>query len=585
MVTKKIIVNKNDEPTLIAEKLIDTEADTVIFSIPRFSRLGESSSNFKLIKREAEVLDKQVLIESVDEEVLTHAAAAGIEAINPFLEQRRQRVSDIRMDGPRPPRSNPEPIEVDEEPEPEEEAPEEVEEAMPIPVRVSRRSKSATPAQEPEVIHPEPVEVVIGPGVAFEETTEVADAEEEEEKAEWERGEPIRPVRRRRFRGSFSRGFSRRHLILGISIIALAGFIYLGVAVLPRAEATIVTTKEPWTFAQPVTVDNTATEVNSAEKTIPGQVFIKREATTMKFPATGKKFVERKATGELTIYNEHSSKSQPLVVNTRFQTPSGQIYRLKSGVVVPGAKVENGQIAASSITVTVIADEAGPTYNVGPVPRLSIPGFAGDEKFNDFYGELKAGATGGFVGESQVPTEKDLSTAKLQSANTAEQTLRRQLDEQIPEGFTVLDGATKFTIFKQAIDASVDNQNNFTILTEAQLSTLAFREADIRSLAEAQLAAAKETRYMVWSDKLDYGALRVDNPAAGKMIVPVEYIATLAQEIDTERLSESLMGKSEEELRSIILSLPGAQNARVSLWPFWVRTVPNDTDRIEITLE
>jgi len=93
--TKKIAVNKNDEPTLIAEKLIDTEEEVVIFSIPRFSRFGEALSNFKLIKREAEVLDKTIYIESVDEEVLAFAEKAGIPAANPFLEERRRRFSDI----------------------------------------------------------------------------------------------------------------------------------------------------------------------------------------------------------------------------------------------------------------------------------------------------------------------------------------------------------------------------------------------------------------------------------------------------------------------------------------------------------
>lgn len=529
--TKKIIVSKNDEPTAVAEKLIDAAEGTIIFSIPRFSRFGEALSNFRLIKREADLLDKTVIIESVDGEVLELAEESGLESTNPFLEERKKRFSDI------------------------------------VPTKPAKKKKTAVKKQ------------------VVEEEYE----DEEEEDMSWQRGEPVRPVKKAKKKAKRSlktpRIFRKRNLILLIVVVVVIFGIYLGVAVLPKAEATLVTHKEEWTFSDSITVDHTLTAIDSEEGMIPGQVFIKRDTQTLKFPATGKRFVERKATGELTIYNAHSSQSQPLVVNTRFLTPEGILFRLKSGVVVPGAVVKDGKIIPSSITVAVAADQPGPDSNTGPVSRLSIPGFADSDKSETFYGELKDGAKGGHIGETKVPTETDLGSAKKVAAEKIESELRAQMEEQFPEDFEVLESASKFTIFKQAVDANTDEEEKFTIQIEAQFSVLAFKKVDLEGLMVEKIKADKGGAYVPDGYNLEYGTVRVQDPAQGQMSLPIEYKSLVFQGVDIDFLKSQMKGKSEAGLREVIFGLPGVENAQISLWPFWVRTVPGKDSRIEITVE
>ncbi len=92
---QKITVNKNDEASLVVEKIIDSEADEVALSIPRFSKLADSLSNFHLIKREAELLNKKIIIESVDDKTIELAGLAKLEALNPFFIKSRRQFSDI----------------------------------------------------------------------------------------------------------------------------------------------------------------------------------------------------------------------------------------------------------------------------------------------------------------------------------------------------------------------------------------------------------------------------------------------------------------------------------------------------------
>ena len=74
---KKIIIGKSDEVAPVVEKIIDADAKEIVLSIPRFSKLGESLANFHLIKRESELLNKKIVIESVDDKVVELANVTG----------------------------------------------------------------------------------------------------------------------------------------------------------------------------------------------------------------------------------------------------------------------------------------------------------------------------------------------------------------------------------------------------------------------------------------------------------------------------------------------------------------------------
>ena len=77
-----------------------------------------------------------------------------------------------------------------------------------------------------------------------------------------------------------------------------------------------------------------------------------------------------KASGSITVYNNYSTASVKLIKNTRFQTPAGLIFRVPADVVIPGKQGST----PGQVTVTVFADQVGQQYNIGPTPRLTVPG-------------------------------------------------------------------------------------------------------------------------------------------------------------------------------------------------------------------
>src|SRR3989344_1586726 len=341
----KINVNKSDEATLIAERILDAKTDSIVLAVPKFSRLAESAANFRLLKREAEALDKELLIESVDEKVLEFCKSCGIRSVNPFFKGDGKRISDIVI-GSRNKAKDLYEKQLDMKKE-----------------EISSRNKGRFAASD-----------------------------------HFQAGHLVKPRRK------FS---SLRKLGFFAVFAALAAGIFVILAVLPRADIKITSARTSWSYNEFAVADSSASEPNHEKVSIPGQIFLQRKNIQLLFPASGKKYLERKASGIITIYNIHSSESQALIAKTRFQEPGGKIFRLAANVVVPGAKISQGKIEPSSIEVKVIADGPGESYNIGPVERFSIPGFVGPPKAQTFYASSKEAMKGGLIGESVFPTDAD----------------------------------------------------------------------------------------------------------------------------------------------------------------------------------
>src|SRR3989344_4534641 len=113
---------------------------------------------------------------------------------------------------------------------------------------------------------------------------------------------------------------------------------------------------------------------------------------------------------------------------------------------------------------------------------------------------------------------------------------------------------------------------------------LAYRESDVKVLAVAlaRKEAGEETEPVEFT--LSFGAVSADF-AAGRMQIPTTYKGIFAEHIDPGAFRERAAGKSEADLRTLVAALPGFESAKISLWPFWVRTVPSNVGRIDVKIE
>lgn len=376
--------------------------------------------------------------------------------------------------------------------------------------------------------------------------------------------------------------------VWGTACVALGAAAYVFAAVLPRAEVVLVSKKINWEYANTIGAGTDIADVDPANRRIPVAVFLEKKTNVFQFPATGAaKSIERKAIGRVTLYNEASMGIQPLVAGTRLQTPDGKMFRLKDRVIVPAATMAAGKLVAASVEADVVADQAGELYNIGPVSKFTIPGFAGTPKFSGFYASSKDPMTGGFIGEGKYPTAADIRTAK----ESAERQMKGVVDsflatQVVPEGFKIMENSKKFTVIRTVVNESVDDRGNFSIYMEAEGRVDALKEEQVLKLmtALAQQAKGDEAALQIKSDTLSYGDITVD-AKTGSITLPVDFKGVFWAPLDLDAFKAKIMGKTQDELKAIIVGSNSLEKADISLWPFWVRTVPNDGKRVKVELQ
>lgn len=539
MEVSKITIGKSDEPTEIAERIIDAQAHEIILVVPRFSKVAESAANFRLLKRDADALKKKLRVESVDEQVIELCKSCEIECVNPFFSEPAKKFSDIvRSRGER-----------------------DIEEKKAIQATVHHSAGGHEAGHSTEALHRNK-SVKSG---RFEEPNHHRDE--------------ISGQTKEKFRGKH---VSRAALAIFAFIVLVAGSAFVVFAVLPRAEITIITAKTNWSYNDAIAVDTDTSEPDAKTAKIPGQIFSENRNLELSFPATGKKNIERRASGSIRIWNAYGSLSQKLVASTRFVAPDGKVFRLAEAVTVPGAKVVAGKIEPAYIAARVSADKPGIDYNIGPVAKFTIPGFAGTPKFEGFYADSSGPMTGGFSGESFYPTEDDIAGAKAEMRENLEGVMKAFVFAKLPSELKILDGSPQFKLKSERVNTDTGEEGKFSVYAEGEFSLVAFREPDLLGMLEERMRNEASPDFEVKSHEIEYGEPRF---SVGGMSFSVNYNAVLAKKVDVSELKKKLAGKSETDLKTAIFSVPGFASARAALWPFWVKAVPDKEEKISIIIE
>lgn len=301
---------------------------------------------------------------------------------------------------------------------------------------------------------------------------------------------------------------------------------------------------------------------------------------TKAVPKTGSEFVEDRASGKVVVFNEYSTQSQRLITNTRFETPEGLVYRVKSPVVVPGYKTEAGKVTPGSIEVTVYADDAGEKYNIGAA-SFSIPGLKGSPQFEKMYARSTESMSGGFVGEKAVVD------ASVRDAAVAE--LKTQLQQELPADFasslsaeTIYFDETLVISFSEQPDKATSDGATVSVKGIAKAPTFP-NEKLARVIATEGGVTYENTLRIVNVDDLALSLVSEEDSETLQLTISGE--AQLEGVYNVERLVQDLAGKDRKSVGVVLSGYPAIQDMRISIYPFWRNTIPENTDRIEIHIE
>jgi len=536
MKLENIYIESNDDVSAVVERILNTQSDNVVLFVPEQAKISESILNLRLLYREAKAANKNIFLNTDEEEVKTMAEEVGIPVV-----ERKESVKPISR------------------------GPSFIRDIAPPAFK-----KKVLGAPKREISQDEAIKRVL--------KTRKLGYRSVEKKEE----ENFAPARKTGKHLKMPKSILL--IFLGIIILAILGG--GGLYFFSRAEIRIDTQKTTWQNQSAILALKNLDKIDLENFKIPAQDLKLSRQVVKDFPATGLKDVKVKSSGKITVFNAYSSTPQTLIVNTRFLSQDGKLFRLSSALTVPGAKVEAGKIIPSSIDANVVADEPGEEYNIGP-SHFTIPGFKGTSKYDKFYAESSEAMKGGYIGQAKIISQDDLDKAKSQLTETAQISLNEEFQGKFPEGFKILDEAKSFTVEKISFSNQLgDRVDTFRGNLTASLKVLTFKESDVKDVFvyNAQQSPSPLSQKDLFSSDFQYGTPRVDFEK-GMLSFPVNATLVFRDKINIDELPNKLVRMSENQLQKFFSALPWVEKVSVKIKPGFLNFLPFNAHNIKIILD
>ena len=302
-------------------------------------------------------------------------------------------------------------------------------------------------------------------------------------------------------------------------------------------------------------------------------------------PATGEESVSRKSSGTIIVYNDATTEAQKLIATTRFETPSGLVYRTPNDIVVPGKKVVSGVSQPGIIEVVVYADEAGDKYNVG-LSDFTLPGLKGSARFSTIYARSKTVMSGGFIGMEKSVSDADKARTKNELETALRNELLSEVKAQVPADFVLLPALSLVT-FEDLPQTESTSEGSVVINVRADLHGVMFKRTDLTThlvvnkttLAQGDLVDILELDSL----NIDFVDTRpTDLLLSDEIKFSVSGSATLVWRTDEVALRADIVGRRKSEINSILNNYPTITSATATIRPFWKGSFPSGSERITI---
>lgn len=379
----------------------------------------------------------------------------------------------------------------------------------------------------------------------------------------------------------------RRRSRIGIWIAALIALLVLiGLAVLvmlPSTSITIVprTHVVPFDASTPLTAYPAG---SAATGTIPYTVVTQVFEDSSVVQASGTEQAEEKATGTVTVYNEYSDQPVRLIKNTRFQSPTGLIYRIPASVDVPGRK----GTTPGSVSVTVFADQTGPDYNIGATDKFTLPGLKGTpEMFEKVYAKSTQAFTGGFSGQRPAVSASvlDASRAEIRGRLTEK---AQQLAQTAPQGSLAFAGLTAVNF--ETLPPVNEPGGGVRVTERATVAMPVFQmEAFAKAIAQSVSADAENqsvsVRFTDGTSAQAVGPLNAADLGQQTITFTINGRGQIIWNVNAAELTEALAGREESAFETIIQGFPSVEEARARITPFWRKSFPTSPAKIDVTVE
>jgi hypothetical protein len=377
----------------------------------------------------------------------------------------------------------------------------------------------------------------------------------------------------------------RKSFVFTLGFIVLASVVYFASNYFEKANVNITAKKSSFDLNQMV-LD---ASINKSEP-IAFELMIVSNDEYKDLTLTQSQNSSNKAKGEITFFNEYSTKAQTISAKSYVSDPSGKTYQTDKAVTIPGYKTVNSKIVPGQASVGITAFLAGDSYNGSP-SDFSINAFKNTPKAKKIYAKLKTPLTGGSQGLVYTlnPTDKGAINAFAQS--TFKSNLLKKATAQVPEGYILYPNALDFS-YSSEVD-SFFTSSNAKVKTSGTVSAIIINRKDLTNTIIKKLIPDISKRELDEVTILNISDLKFafkdNNQKISKDLKTISF--NLTGKIDAlwnpnlDILKSSIVGANKKDLVSLFSSDPGIDQASARIFPPWQSFMPKNLEKININLK
>ena len=391
----------------------------------------------------------------------------------------------------------------------------------------------------------------------------------------------------------------RKFIIAGaITLVVVVAFSIWATVIAPAAKISVKVHTTSQNFTEKVTFVNDESKSSPKE----GVLFLEEQTVEKsaegEFTATGKVDKGTKATGKVTI----TRPAKDIITSSdslKFVVPKGTTFTIagKAFTSTEDADLSVSDkglgicsykactAAAVTKTVSVVAKENGEAYNVAAQTK----GITSSTTIPSHYTVTSTAMTGGSSKVVTVVSKEDVETAASSLEMPSQNEIREELANQFGADYIFLGNIKQSEAVittSPALNEEVGENITPKVVKKITYSMYAVKREPVKtyieSVVSANLGDDTQEIYDTGIDKAFFEAFKnADNDNSAKLKTTVK----TGPRVTDEMVREKSLGYKVGEVQSRLKSIKGVSSVKVDTSYFFVMSVPNDTNKVEVNIE
>lgn len=373
--------------------------------------------------------------------------------------------------------------------------------------------------------------------------------------------------------------FRKKLLLAGVAAVLLISFLVWAIFFAPKAKVILSTRTTDAAVNQPI---NAGTELSTDHEkgTIKAESRQIKKEVSIEFSATGKKDVGEKASGKVRIKTDATTilvSGLTVPAGTAVYSSGGSEYFTDSAAVFP----QGSASALNGVVVGVTASESGSSFNGATGSAITDADGVTTVNFT----ETTSGGTDKTV---TVATQEDIDNAMQKVDESAKvDDAKKELETQFGDNYKIIPDVVDNdkSAVKSTVAANEEASNGKATISGGVLFTMyAVSKNELSSYLDKVITTQIDNKdeQRIYDNGIKN--VKFNNTKKTDKTVSVNLSANgkIGPIVDAEKVKEIAAGKGYGEVQSELDGINGVENVDIEFSPFWVRSVPDNVDKISV---